>query len=403
MIYDFDKPVDRRGSGDLKHEVLQERYGRSDLLPLWVADMDWETPSFITNALKQRLEHSLYGYTVEPKEYWPTVQQWIEEHHQWKVEREWLTYIPGIVKGIGMVINFFLKEDEKVIVQPPIYHPFYLTPRGNKREVVWNPLKEMTSRNQQGGSPTPSGAGGLYEMDFDQLEQVCDDKCRLLILSNPHNPAGIVWDRETLKRLAHFAKEHHLIVISDEIHCDMALWDNKHIPFASVSDEAAEVSITFGAPTKTFNMAGIVSSWGIIPNEELRKPFYRWLTANELNEPHLFAPIATIAALQQGEEWRQQMLRYVEGNIDFLIDYCQKYIPKIKPLRPQASFLVWLDCRELGLNHKELNDLFINQVHLALNDGEMFGAGGEGFMRMNVGTQRSVLKEALERLKAALS
>lgn len=384
MIYDFDKPVDRKGSGDLKHEVLQERYGRSDLLPLWVADMDWETPPFITDALKQRLEHSLFGYTVEPKDYWPTVQRWIEEHHQWKVEREWLTYIPGIVKGIGMVINFFLKEDEKVIVQPPIYHPFYLTPRGNKREVVWNPLKN-------------------YEMDFDQLEQVCDDKCRLLILSNPHNPAGIVWDRETLKRLAHFAKEHHLIVISDEIHCDMALWDNKHIPFASVSDEAAEVSITFGAPTKTFNMAGIVSSWGIIPNEELRKPFYKWLTANELNEPHLFAPIATIAALQQGEEWRQQMLRYVEGNIDFLIDYCQKYIPKIKPLRPQASFLVWLDCRELGLNHKELNDLFINQVHLALNDGEMFGAGGEGFMRMNVGTQRSVLKEALERLKAALS
>lgn len=403
MIYDFDKPVDRRGSGDLKHEVLQERYGRSDLLPLWVADMDWETPSFITDALKQRLEHSLFGYTVEPKDYWPTVQQWIETHHQWKVEREWLTYIPGIVKGIGMVINFFLKEDEKVIVQPPIYHPFYLTPRGNKREVVWNPLKEMTSRNQQGGSPSPSGAGGLYQMDFENLEQVCDDKCRLLILSNPHNPAGIVWDRETLKRLAHFAKEHHLIVISDEIHCDMALWDNKHIPFASVSDEAAEVSITFGAPTKTFNMAGIVSSWGIIPNEELRKPFYKWLTANELNEPHLFAPIATIAALQQGEEWRQQMLRYVEGNIDFLIDYCQKYIPKIKPLRPQASFLVWLDCRELGQNHKELNDLFINHVHLALNDGEMFGAGGEGFMRMNVGTQRSVLKEALERLKAALS
>ena len=403
MIYDFDKPVDRKGSGDLKHEVLQERYGRSDLLPLWVADMDWETPSFITDALKQRLEHSLFGYTVEPKDYWPTVQQWIETHHQWKVEREWLTYIPGIVKGIGMVINFFLRPDEKVIVQPPVYHPFYLTPRGNKREVVWNPLKEMTSCNQQGGSPIPSGAGGLYQMDFDQLEQVCDDKCRLLILSNPHNPAGIVWDRETLQRLAHFAKEHHLIVISDEIHCDMALWDNKHIPFASVSDEAAEVSITFGAPTKTFNMAGIVSSWGIIPNEELRKPFYKWLTANELNEPHLFAPIATIAALQQGEEWRQQMLRYVEGNIDFLIDYCQKYIPKIKPLRPQASFLVWLDCRELGLNHKELNDLFINQVHLALNDGEMFGAGGEGFMRMNVGTQRSVLKEALERLKVALS
>lgn len=389
MIYDFDKPVDRRGSGDLKHEVLQERYGRSDLLPLWVADMDWETPSFITNALKQRLEHSLYGYTVEPKEYWPTVQQWIEEHHQWKVEREWLTYIPGIVKGIGMVINFFLKEDEKVIVQPPIYHPFYLTPRGNKREVVWNPLKEI--RDAEGKLIS-------YEMDFENLEQVCDDKCRLLILSNPHNPAGIVWDRETLQRLAHFAKEHHLLVISDEIHADMALYGNKHIPFATVSEEAAEVSITFGAPTKTFNMAGIVSSWAIIPNPLLREPFYRWLSANEWDEPHLFAPIATMAALQQGEEWRRQMLHYVEGNIDFLIDYCQKHLPQIKPLRPQASFLVWLDCRDLGLDHKALLDLFINKAHLALNDGEMFGPGGEGFMRLNVGTQRSVLQEALERL-----
>ena len=380
MHYDFDKPVDRRGSGDLKHEVLQERYGRSDLLPLWVADMDWETPSFITDALKARLEHSLFGYTVEPKEYWQTVQRWIEDHHQWHVEREWLTYIPGIVKGIGMVINFFLEEDAKVIVQPPIYHPFVLTPRGNQREVVWNPLKG-------------------YEMDFDNLEQVCDEKCCLLILSNPHNPAGIVWDKETLQRLAQFAKEHHLIVISDEIHSDMALWDNKQVPFASVSEEAAEVSITFGAPTKTFNMAGIVSSWAIIPNPQLRKPFYRWLTANEWNEPHLFAPIATLAALQQGEEWRQQMLRYVEGNIDFLIDYCQQYLPQIKPLRPQASFLVWLDCRDLGLNHQELVDLFVNQAHLALNDGEMFGPGGAGFMRLNVGTQRRVLQEALERLR----
>lgn len=380
MHYDFDKPVDRRGSGDLKHEVLQERYGRSDLLPLWVADMDWETPSFITDALKARLEHSLFGYTVEPKEYWQTVQRWIEDHHQWHVEREWLTYIPGIVKGIGMVINFFLEEDAKVIVQPPIYHPFFLTPRGNHREVVWNPLKG-------------------YEMDFDNLEQVCDEKCCLLILSNPHNPAGIVWDKETLQRLAHFAKEHNLLVISDEIHADMALWGNRHIPFASVSDEAAEVSITFGAPTKTFNMAGIVSSWAIIPNSQLRTPFYRWLTANEWNEPHLFAPIATLAALQQGEEWRQQMLRYVEGNIDFLIDYCQQYLPQIKPLRPQASFLVWLDCRDLGLNHQELVDLFVNQAHLALNDGEMFGSGGAGFMRLNVGTQRRVLQEALERLR----
>lgn len=388
MQYDFDKPVSRKGSGDLKHEVLQQRYGHADLLPLWVADMDWETPHFITDALKERLQHSLFGYTVEPADYWPTVQQWIEQHHQWRVEREWLTYIPGIVKGIGLVINFFLKADEKVIVQPPIYHPFYLTPQGNQREVVWNPLKAR----EEGG----------YEMDFDNLEAVCDDKCRLLILANPHNPAGIIWDRETLQRLAHFAKEHHLIVISDEIHSDMALYGNKHIPFATVSDEAAEVSITFSAPSKTFNIAGIVSSWSIVPNAELREPFYRWLTANELNDAPLFSPIATIAAFKHGEEWRQQMLRYVEGNIDFLIDYCQQYIQQVKPLRPQASFLVWLDCRALGLDHQGLVSLFVEKAGLALNDGEMFGPGGEGYMRLNVATQRSVLLTALEKLKAAV-
>ena len=383
MTYDFDKPVERRGTGALKTDALKERYGRADLLPLWVADMDWETPQFITDALKARLEHSLFGYTIEPEDYWPTVQEWIWNHHQWKVEREWLSYIPGVMKGVGMVINFFLKPDEKVIVMPPIYHPFYLTPQGNKREVVWSPLKGD-------------------KIDFDNLEQVCDDKCRLLMLANPHNPMGIVWDKETLKRVAHFAKEHNLIVISDEIHCDLALYDNKHIPFVTVSDEAAEVGITFSAPTKTFNLAGIVSSWCIIPNDKLRKPFYEWMAANEFNEPNMFAPIATIAALKNGEEWRQQMLRYIEGNVEFLIDYCEAHIPQIKPRRPQASYLVWLDCRALELSHEELKDLFINKAHLALNDGEIFGKEGSGFMRLNVGTQRNVLAQALKQLEEAV-
>ena len=383
MTYDFDKPIERRGTGALKTDALQERYGRADLLPLWVADMDWETPQFITDALKARLEHSLFGYTIEPEDYWPTVQEWIWNHHQWRVKREWLSYIPGVMKGVGMVINFFLKPDEKVIVMPPIYHPFYLTPQGNKREVVWSPLKGD-------------------KIDFDNLEKVCDDKCRLLMLANPHNPMGIVWDRETLQRVAHFAKEHNLIVISDEIHCDLALYGNKHIPFVTVSDEAAEVGITFSAPTKTFNLAGIVSSWCIIPNDKLRKPFYEWMAANEFNEPNMFAPIATIAALKNGEEWRQQMLRYIEGNVDFLIDYCEAHIPQIKPRRPQASYLVWLDCRALELDHSALVDLFVNKAHLALNDGEIFGKEGAGYMRLNVGTQRAVLAQALEQLATAV-
>lgn len=386
--YDFDKVIDRTGTNAVKLEALQRLYGRTDLLPLWVADMDFETPSFITEALRQRLEHSLFGYTEMPDNYWAVVADWIESHHNWKVEQEWLTYIPGIVKGIGMVVNFFVKEDEKVIIQPPVYHPFRLTPQGNGRQVVYNPLREE--------------ADGTYSMDFENLEAVADEKCRVLLLSNPHNPGGIVWNRETLVRLADFCYKHRILVVSDEIHCDMALWGNKHIPFASVSAEAAACSITFGAPSKTFNIAGIVSSYAIVPNEEIRRPFYRWLEANELNEPTLFAPIATLAAFSQGEAWRQEMLHYIEGNIRLVMEFCMVHVPQIKPLCPQASFLVWLDCRKLGLNHEQLVNLFVDRAHLALNDGEMFGTGGEGFMRMNVASPRSVIRQALEQLAEAV-
>lgn len=386
--YDFDKIVDRRGTGDLKHEVLLERYGHADLLPLWVADMDFETPHFITDALRHRLDHSLFGYTVEPPELWPSVIRWIADHHSWQVSREWLSYIPGIVKGIAMVVNVFTQPGDKVIIQPPVYHPFRLTPEGLGREVVMNPLIERED--------------GSYDMDLDGLERVIDPECRLLILSNPHNPAGIVWPRETLKRLAHICHERGIIVISDEIHCDMVLSGHRHVPFATVSDEAASISITFGAPSKTFNIPGIVSSYAIVPDRQLRQRFYSWLSASELSEPDIFAPIATIAAFTQGEEWRQQMLAYVEANIEFLIDYCSRRLPGIKALRPQASFLVWLDCRGLHLGHDELIDLFVSRSRLALNDGAMFGPGGEGFMRINVATPRARLREALERLKQAL-
>lgn len=386
--YNFDKVIDRRGTGAIKFEALETMFGDADLLPLWVADMDFETPEFITEALRRRLDHSLFGYTVEPADYRPTIVKWIADHHGWDIRSEWMAYIPGIVKGIGMAINVFVGEDEKVIIQPPVYHPFRLTPEGNKRKVVFNPLIENTD--------------GTYSMDFDNLAKVADEKCRLLILSNPHNPGGIVWDRETLQRLAKFCHERGIIVISDEIHCDMALYGHKHIPFASVSDEAAACSITFGAPSKTFNIAGIVSSYAIVPDKKLRDRFFSWLTANEFDAPTMFATIATTAAFKEGEEWRREMLEYIQGNIDYVIEYCAEHIPQIKPRRPQASFLIWLDCRGLGLSHDALIELFVKKARLALNDGEMFGPGGEGFMRLNIASPRSVIRQALEQLKEAI-
>ena len=387
--YDFDKVIDRRGSGAIKVDAVQKVFGKDGLTPMWVADMDFETPEFIVDALKQRLEHPVFGYTAEPEDFRPAIMDWIYEHHGWRIESGWISYIPGIVKGIGMAINALLNKEDKIIIQPPVYHPFRLVPQKNGHEVVCNPLKEMP--------------GGGYEIDFENLETVCDEHCKMLILSNPHNPAGIVWSREILEKLADFCYEKGLVVISDEIHCDMALFGNRHIPFASVSEKAAACSITFGAPSKTFNIAGIVCSYSIVPDENLRKKFYGWLEANEFGAAPMFSPIATIAAFRKGEESRKQMLNYIESNIELVESFCKERIPQVKPLRPQASFLIWLDCRGLGLDHDTLNSLFIDKANLALNDGEMFNPGGNGFMRLNIGTSRQVIEDALISLEKAIN
>ena len=388
MKYNFDQIIDRRGSGAVKCDGLEQWYGNSELLPMWVADMDFATPDFIVDAIKARLDHPIFGYTIEPERYRKAIINWIATHHNWQIESSWISYIPGIVKGIAMAMLALLKSGDKIIIQPPVYHPFRNVAVHNGFEVVENPLRRTES--------------GSYEIDFENLAAVVDENCKLLILANPHNPVGILWSRETLVRLAEFCHSRGIIVISDEIHCDMALWGKKHTPFASVSPEAAECSITFGAPSKTFNIAGIVTSYAIVPNNNLREKFFGWMGGNELNQPDIFAPIATIAAFENGEQWRQEMIGYVEDNIDFTIDFCKQHIPQIIPIRPEASFLVWLDCRKLGISHAELVELFVSKAKLALNDGAMFGSEGEGFMRLNVGTTRVTLTQALTQLKEAI-
>ena len=371
MQFLFDTLIDRRGSGALKTDALRERFpmyrnedGKDDLLPMWVADMDFATPDFILDAIRQRLEHPILGYTIEPEDYRPAIIDWVRSHHGWEIQPEWISYIPGVVKGIGTALNLFTKPGDSVAIMEPVYHIFLQVIEGNGRKVVGG--KE--------GSPA------------------------VFLLSNPHNPIGICWSREWLQALAHYCYEHHILVISDEIHADLALFGHKHIPFASVSEEAAMNSITFMAPTKTFNMAGIISAYSVIPNPDIRERYYSWLDTNELSEPNIFAPIATIAAYRKGEAWRQQMIAYIEQNILFAEQYLAEHLPQVKVVRPEASFLVWLDCRALGLSHEALVDMFVNRARLALNDGEMFGKGGEGFMRMNVGCPRAVLQEALERI-----
>ena len=346
------------------------------------------------------MEHPIFGYTVQPEEYWPTVKKWIADHHQWDVKEEWMTYIPGVVRGLGFAINALTEPGDKIIIQTPVYHPFRTTIEGNGRCTMKNQLIETDGDN-------------FYEMDFDNLLSIIDG-AKMLVLCNPHNPAGITWSKETLQRLADICYEHNVIVVSDEIHADLALFGHKHVPFASVSDKAKNISITFQAPTKTFNVAALVSSYAIVPNDKIREKLYSWITANELNEPNIFAPIATIAAFSQGEPWRREMLRYIEENILFTEEYFAQHIPGIKVIRPQASFLVWLDCRGLGLDHDALLDFFINKARLALNDGEIFDTEGDpnapihnehcasrGFMRLNVGTPRAILRQALSQLADA--
>lgn len=387
-IYDFDKIIDRTGSHSIKYDALKELYGREDLIPLWVADMDFETPDFIIEALHKRLEHPILGYTEAYDGYWQSIVDWLKSRHDWTVKREWIRYIPGIVKGIGMAINCFTEPDDKIIIQTPVYHPFRLVPEHNGRKVVNNPLK--------------ISADGHCEMAFEQLESVIDSSCKMIILANPHNPMGVVWDKVTLQHLADIALKNNIIVISDEIHCDMPLYGNIHTPFAMVSEAAAKCSITFGAPSKTFNIAGLVSSFAVVPNEQLREKFFTYMAANEMDMPTIFAMVATEAAFRHGEEWRKQMVHYIEQNIDFVAEYLAKNIPAVRVMKPQASYLVWLDFSALGLSHEDMLDMVVNRAHLAMNDGAMFGEEGRHHLRMNVGVPRSILEKALSQLKRAV-
>lgn len=387
--YDFDQLIDRHDTCAVKIDAMEQRFGRADLTSMWIADMDFAVCPEIVESLKQRIDHPIYGYAVASDSYWQSIINWLDHRHNFKVSREEITYIPGVVKGIALVVNFFTQPGDKIVIQPPVYHPFKNVVEGNDRIVVNNPL--ILTENYR------------YEMDFDHLEKIfVEEKPKMMILCNPHNPGGIRWDNASLLRLASLCKAHNVLVISDEIHADLVLYGKRHHQFASISQDASDICITLGAPSKTFNIPGLVSSWVIIQNQQLREPFFKWLSVNEFDATTFTATIATEAAYTLGEQWLDEALEYIEGNIDFLIDYCATNIPQIKPVRPQASFLIWLDCRELGLDQEQLVDLFVNKARLALNDGKMFGAEGEGFMRMNIACPRSVLNNALASLAHAV-
>lgn len=386
MKYNFDEIIDRKGTDSVKWDAVQQRWGRDDLIPLWVADMDFRTPPFVIDALKKRLEHEILGYTFACKEWSQSIINWLQQRYEWTITKEKLAFAPGIVRGIAFAIQCFTEKGDKVMVMPPVYHPFFIVTEKNEREVVYNPLVLCN---------------GQYHIDFDRLEKDVQG-CKLLILSNPHNPGGRVWTNEELARIADICYESKTLVISDEIHADLTLPPYKHPVYALASEKARMNSLVFMSPSKAFNMPGLASSYVVVENEVIRHRFFKYMEASELSEGHLFAYLSVAAAYSNGTEWLDQAIAYIQENVDFTENYLKEHIPVISMIRPQASYLIYLDCRRLGLNQSELKRLFVEDAHLALNDGTTFGKEGEGFMRLNVACPRSLLHKALQQLEQAV-
>lgn len=387
--YDFDTVIDRRGTSAIKYEWLDGVFGRHDVSPMWIADLDFAVCPDIVNGLRRRLDHPILGYYACPDSYWNAVAKWLDRRHGMKVSREDMTFIPGVVKGIGYCVNFLTSPGDKIVIQPPVYYPFRLVIEGNGRQVVENPLLFD---------------GNRYSMDLAGLERiVAEERPAMMILCNPHNPIGIQYDRDTLAKVAAICRKGGVKVVSDEIHGDLMLYNRRHIPFIESSDDAAAVGIMLGAPSKTFNIPGLVSSWMIIKNPELRRDFYNWLDINEFSAPMMISVVGAEEAYLHGEQWLNEMLAYIEGNLEFVSDYVERNIPGVRIISPEASFLIWVDFRGLVLTQAELMDLLLDKARLALNDGTMFGIQGKGFARLNIGCPRSVLAEALDHIRQAVA
>lgn len=385
--YDFDEIVDRKGTDSIKYDAAKEFLGTGDVIPMWVADMDFRTPPFIVNAIKARIEHEIYAYTLRNKQYFGSIAGWLKRRHQWDVAEEAIVFSPGVVPALNMAVLSFTQPGDRIITQPPVYFPFFSAVKDHGRELVYNPLL--------------SDKGRLC-MDFGNLEKAVLTGARMIIISSPHNPGGSVWTEDELKRLANICLRKDVLIVSDEIHCDLVYKPCKHIPLASLSGEIADRCITFIAPSKTFNLSGLSTASVIITNEDLRKKFIATLNHLHINGGNIFGNVASQAAYTYGDEWVDELMTYLSENLDILEDFLDKHIPQVKMLRPEATFLVWLDCRDLGMDDETLNRFFLEKARLGLNRGDMFGTGGSGFMRMNIGCTKATLIRALHCLKEAV-
>ena len=384
MKYDFDKVINRADTNCVKYDLRKQVFGNPDVLPMWVADMDFETPDFVRNAVIERAEHPVYGYHFKDEAYFQSIKGWLARRHHWGVELEWMSFTPGVVCGFTMAVLAFTKPGDEIIIQSPVYPPFHHAVISQGRKLVYNTLVNR---------------GEGYEMNFDQLVEQAKT-AKMLILCNPHNPVGRCWTRNELLFLGEICMKSNLLVISDEIHCDLVLLGYRHLPFASLDKEFAQRSITFHAASKTFNLAGLATSTAIIPNEGLRKNYTDFVSNLEAHLGNIFGKVATQAAMTCGDEWLEQLLDYVQGNIDYVSDFLTANLPKVKFHKPQATYMMWLDFNGYGLSEEELWHKMTQEALLGFNRGKDFGVEGSGYFRINLACPRSTVEEAMKRLKA---
>ena len=401
MKYNFDKQIEREGTNSVKWEfvlkdrrLIQREYTEKystpgSLLPLWVADMDFPVPKPVVDALVKRARHGVFGYAAPTDVYYKSVIGWMKRRHDWEIAPEWITVTPGVVPALNMIVRTFVAPGNKVLIQTPVYQPFFTAVSNNNAEIVTNSLKLED---------------GSYRMDFDDLrEKARDPALGMAILCSPHNPVGRVWTEQELLEFGEICLENQMLVVADEIHADLMLNGNRFTPFARINEAFAQNAFVCTAPSKTFNMAGLKTSNIIIANETLRTKFIRTIERSGVFGVNSFGLVALQAAYGEGEEWLAQVIEYIENNLAFLERFIARNIPEIKVIRPEGTYLVWLDCRQLGLDKADLERLVMDEAGVYLDEGYLFGTEGEGFERINIACPRSTLEEALQRIQRALA
>ncbi|TVY08462.1 MalY/PatB family protein [Paenibacillus cremeus] len=382
MTHNFDREINRRNTNSYKWDQSEKLFGSSDIVPLWVADMDFEGPPAVKAALEKRASLGVYGYTIKSEDYYKAITSWFQRRHHWTIQPEWISDSPGIVTSLSLAVDLFSEPGSQVILQSPVYYPFYDVIKDNGRVVAKNPLLLQNGR---------------YEMDYAHLEELMQGGAKLLLLCNPHNPGGRVWTREDLERLGELILKHGVTVISDEIHCDMTFEGHPYTPFASLSKEIANLTVTLLAPSKTFNMPSLHASFAVSSNPEFKRTFDKRLKTLSLHMTNFFVPCAVEAAFNEGDAWLDELIPYIYGNMEYASNYLSEHLPEVKPMRPEGTYLLWIDCRGLGLDVKQLKALMFEQAKVAFSEGSVFGTEAQGYLRINLACTRRTLQDALEK------